>query len=186
MRIAVLAWGSLIRDRGELALADGFRPHDLQLSVEFCRISGDGRLTLVIDEILGSSCTIYVALSAFGELTAAIENLSLRERMPDPKSVGFVESASGRHGKLAMQRHPRTVATIKTWARANGFDAAIWTALAAKFHKAYKPFSVEAALRYLESLGATKLAPALDYIRSAPPEVRTPVRAAVEARWPRG
>ncbi|MHB2268110.1 hypothetical protein [Pseudaminobacter salicylatoxidans] len=49
MRIAVLAWGSLVWDRQKLAIADDFDPSGPQLPVEFCRISGGGRLTLVID-----------------------------------------------------------------------------------------------------------------------------------------
>ena len=60
-----------------------------------------------------------------------------------------------------MERHPQAVATIKAWAKANGYDAAIWTAVASNFHepdKAAEPFS----------------------------EVQTPVRPAVNARWPQG
>jgi hypothetical protein len=88
-----------------------------------------------------------------------------------------------------MERHPKAVATIKAWAQENGFGAAIWTALASNFHdvgKSAEPFSVEAGIRYLEALDAPKLVAALGYIRSAPPEVQTPVRVAVNARWPQG
>ena len=72
---------------------------------------------------------------------------------------------------------------------ANGFDAVIWTALARNFDlsdKAGEPFSADAAIRYLEGLDAPKLDAALAYIRSAPPEVLTHVRAAASARWPEG
>lgn len=88
-----------------------------------------------------------------------------------------------------MERHPQAIATIKAWAQANGFDAAIWTALASNFHepdKAGEPLSGESAIRYLETLDAPKHSAALGYIRSAPPEVQTPVRTAVTARWPEG
>ena len=63
-----------------------------------------------------------------------------------------------------MERHSKAAATIKTWAQANGFDAAIWTALASNFHepdKAGEPFSVEAAIRYLEMLDAPRLGAAV-------------------------
>ena len=82
-------------------------------------------------------------MSAFGDLDAALENLWIREGSQDdalPKNVrrhgrlGFVEVASGHCSAKAMERHPKSVATIKTWAQANGFDAAIWTALASDFH----------------------------------------------------
>lgn len=187
MRIAVLAWGSLIWDRRELAIAGEFKPCGPQLLLEFSRVSGDGRLTLVIDEAFGTSCPTYFAESANGDLDTAIENLRLREGMPSAKGVGFVDVAAGDQSDLAFKRHPEAVAAIRTWTQANGFDAAIWTALASNFDEADKagePFSVEAAMRYLERLDEAKLGAALRYICSAPPEVQTPVRAAVNARWP--
>lgn len=189
MRIAVLAWGSLVWDRKGLAVADDFKPNGPRLPIEYCRVSGGVRLTLVIDEAFGASCATYSALSAVGDLDAAIENLRLREGMPGVRGVGFVDVASVQHSDGAMERHPQAVAAIKAWALANGYDAAIWTALASNFHeadKAAEPFLVETAICYLEALDAPKLAAALDYIRSAPPEVQTPVRVAVNARWPEG
>lgn len=196
MRIAVLAWGSLIWCRRGLDIAEDFKSRGPLLPVEFCRVSGGGRLTLVIDEAFGASCPTYVAVSACGDLDTALENLWIREGSQNeglPKNVrthgrvGFVEVASGYCSARAMERHPKAVVTIKTWAQANGFDAAIWTALASSFHepdKAGEPFSVDAAIRYLETLDAPRLGAALGYIRSAPPEVQTPVRAAVNERWP--
>ena len=89
-----------------------------------------------------------------------------------------------------MQSHPEAVATIAAWATAMGYDAAIWTALAGNFDepgKGGEPFSVTAAIRYLETLkgeDAAKFARALAYIRNAPPEVETPVREEVAKRWP--
>lgn len=187
MRIAIFAWGSLIWDRGELAIMEDFKPGGPHLPIEFCRVSGDGRLTLVIEEAFGTACQTYLAESANGDLDAAIENLRLREGMPSAKGVGFVDVVSGNQSDWANSRHPKAVAAIKTWIPANGFDAAIWTALASNFRetdKAGEPFSVEAAIRYLERLDSTRQSAALGYIRSAPPEVQTPVRAAVNARWP--
>ena len=76
-------------------------------------------------------------------------------------------------------------------AASNGYDAAIWTALASNFNepgKGGEPFSVTAAIRYLETPegeDAAKFACALAYIRKAPPEVDTPVREEVSKRWPR-
>lgn len=196
MRIAVLAWGSLVWDRRELAIAEAFKANGPRLPIEFCRVSGDGRLTLVINEALGTPCPTYVAESACGDLDAALKNLWVREGSQDevlPKNVrthgrvGFVEVASGHSSGRAIDRHPKAVTAIKTWAQSNGFDAAIWTALASNFDepdKAGEPFSVEAAIRYLERLDPARLGAAVSYTRSAPPEVQTPVRAAFNARWP--
>jgi hypothetical protein len=189
MKIAVLAWGSLVWDHRDLAIAEYFVPRGPRFHIEFCRVSGDGRLTLVIDEAFGAPCLTYSALSVFGDLNEAIENLRLREGMPGARGVGFFDVASGTQSERVTERHPQALASIKAWAKANGYDAAIWTALASNFYepdKAAEPFSVEAAIRYLEALDAPKRAAALAYIRSAPPEVQTPVRAVVNARWPQG
>ena len=190
MKTAVLGWGSLVWDPRELKTAGQFAPNGPLLPVEFCRISADGRLTLAIDETFGAVCTIYSAPSALEALDAAIENLRLREGMPNARTVGFVEPASGRQSDVAMQRHPQAVATIAAWAASSGYDAAIWTALSSNFDESGKggePFSVTASIGYLETLKGEDPAAfvrALDYIRKAPPEIQTPVRDEVAKRWP--
>ena len=110
--------------------------------------------------------------------------------MRTPRAMGFVEPASGKQSDVAMERHPQVVATIAAWAESLGYDAAIWTALASNFDdwgKGGEPFSVSAAMQYLEALEGedpAKFARALAYIRKAPPEVETPVRDEVAKRWP--
>lgn len=190
MRIAVVAWGSLVWDPRNLQAAARFAPDGPLLPIEFCRVSGDGRLTLVVDETFGAVCTTYTAPSALQDLDAAIENLRARENMGNARGVGFVDLASGKQSEIARRRHPDAVATIAAWAQSNGYDAAVWTALASNFDepgKGGEPFSVTAALSYLERLeaqDAANFAKAIDYIKAAPSEVDTPVRAEVAKRWP--
>ena len=86
-----------------------------------------------------------------------------------------------------MERHQLAVETIDDWVAANGYDAAIWTALDSNFRdQTGESFSVEAAVRYLAAQHQSTLHKALSYIRRAPDEVQTPVRAAVNVRWPEG
>ena len=190
MKIAILAWGSVVRDPRELQTAADFAADGPLLPIEFCRISADRRLTLAIDEDFGAICKTYSASSGLDSLDAAIENLQAREGMAHARAVGFVEPASGRQSDFAAQSHPQVVATIGAWAEAAGYDAAIWTALKSNFAdwgKGGEPFSVTAALQYLEALekeDAAKFAQAHAYIRNAPPEVETPVREEVAKRWP--
>lgn len=198
MKIAVLAWGSLVWEGRELAVAGDFRPSGPHLPLEFCRISGGGRLTLVIDEAFGTSCATYAARSSFGDLNEALENLWMREGSGGeqlPKNirkhgrVGFADVSSGQESGRAIERHPQAVAAITAWVKENAYDAAIWTALASNFHKPEKagePFSAEAAIQYLETLDAETQTTSLNYIRQAPAEVQTPVRTAVNIRWPEG
>jgi hypothetical protein len=190
MKIAVIAWGSLLWEPRELQQAAAFAADGPLLPIEFCRVAGDRRLTLVVDETFGSLCATHSAPSALADLDAAIENLRVREAMPNSRGVGFVEFASGKQSEVALERHPDAVATIAAWAQSSGYDAAIWTALASNFHepdKGGEPFSVSAAIQYLDTLAVedpAKFALALEYIRRAPNEVETPVREAVAKRWP--
>lgn len=187
MKIAVLAWGSLVWDRRELLITNDFRPNGPSLPIEFCRVSRDGRLTLVIDETIGANCLTYAATSAFDSLIQAKENLQQREGMEHINGVGFVDLFSGQQSDRARERHPNSVKIIDDWTHANGYDATIWTALANNFvdpQKARGPFSVDAAIRHLDDRDKLSFAKALHYIWNAPPEVQTPVRAAVSTRWP--
>ena len=189
VKSVVLAWGSLVWDPGELQTAGKFMANGPLLPIEFCRISNDGRLTLAIDETFGALCKTYSARSSLQSLDAARDNLCQREGMADARAIGFVEPASNRQSDFALESHPQVVATIGAWAESLGYDAAIWTALTSNFNDWGKgePFSVSAALQYLETLEGddpTKFAQALAYIRNAPPEVETPVRDEVARRWP--
>jgi len=184
LRISVLAWGSIVWERQQLRILADFEPNGPCLPIEFCRISRDGRLTLVVDEACGALCVTYSATSAFDDLDAAIENLGNREGMPNFKGVGFTIPQSGRQSASAFDRHPQVTKTIAEWTKANGFDATIWTALGKNFaEKTSETFSVEAAIRYLQRDDKI-LAIALNYIRQAPTEVHTPVREAINIRWP--
>jgi hypothetical protein len=190
VKSVVLAWGSLVLDPGELQTAGRFMANGPLLPIEFCRVSDDGRLMLAIDESFGALCKTYSAPSALESLDAARDDLCLREGMADVRGIGFVEPASGNQSDFALENHPQVVATIEAWAEAAGYDAAIWNALASNFNdwgKGGEPFSVSAALQYLETLEGenhAKFARALAHIRRAPPEVETPVRDEVSRRWP--
>jgi hypothetical protein len=153
--------------------------------IEFCRISRDGRLSLVIDASVGANCTTYSAASSFDNIDAATENLRYCEGMPNHKGVGFTVLDYYKQSEWSIGLHPETVKRITVWANENNFDAVIWTALRNNFEqKVAKEFSVMAALQYLESLKGNVFDVALAYIRRAPPEVWTPVREAVKVRWP--
>lgn len=185
MRVAILAWGSLLWDRGALEIDGSFQPVGPSLHLEFSRVSRNKRLTLVIDEASGVQCATFVAQSAHDDLASAIENMRARENMLGPKGIGFVVPATGGQNATAEERHPLAVSTIANWVRSSGYDAVIWTALASNFqNETSETFSVKAAIRHLECLNDPTRAVALNYIRRAPHEVQTPLRSAVQLRWP--
>jgi hypothetical protein len=185
MKLAVLAWGSLIWDRRTLKVTADFAAVGPSLPIEFCRVSSDGRLTLVIDEAHGSRCTTYCALSAFDNLDVAIENLRIREGT-STANIGFINLVTGHCCETALRRHPKIVDEIRLWTRNCGYDGSIWTALETNFaqpEKANEPFTVDAAIRYLDGLDKVRFARSLHYIWNAPAEIRTPVRDAVKLKW---
>ncbi len=188
MKIAVLGWGSLLWDPRDLQLATPFALTGPNLPIEFCRVSKNHRLTLVIDENFGTLCQTYAATSAYASLDEAVENLRLREGMNSTADVGFIETAGQTRSPLATERHPHVVETIADWALHAGYDAAIWTALESGFERqSGEPFSVTAAMRFLEKLeqeDQEAFARALEYIRRAPAATQTPVRDTVAAQWP--
>jgi len=188
MKIAILGWGSLLWDPKDLQCATQFELTGPSLPIEFCRISKDHRLTLIIDEDFGTLCQTYAATSAFTTLEEAMENLRLREGMFSVADVGFVELHSQERSRAAVKRHPHVVESIADWALHAGYEAVIWTALDSHFEdRTTEPFSVSAAMRYLEALekGDTDVfARALTYIRRAPDATQTPVRERTAAQWP--
>ena len=196
MKIAILAWGSLIWEPRGLQTATEFVPFGPILPIEFSRVSKDKRLTLVVDDANGDECQTYVATSKFDELDAALLNLWVREgtgderlpqRIRNSTRVAFVDIGAKAANKHALRHNPKAVETIRAWAIASSFDAVIWTGLVSDFvAKTGKTVSVVPAIEHIAGLAEAELAAALHYIWNAPPEVQTPVRAAVTARWPQG
>ena len=185
MKIAVLGWGSLIWKPEGLQTTGSFLNDGPTLPIEFCRASQDGRLTLVIDGTYGAACVTYHAQSSFDAINSAIDNLRIREGMATAGRVGFVNFITRDENQITKSKQAGPIRAISTWAQTRDYDAVIWTALGIKFKETTGvSFSVDAALSYLEGLAAEKQAAALTYIRRAPSEVRTPVRTAVERRWP--
>ena len=174
MKIAIIAWGSLIWNPGILKYRGDWSPGGPILPIEFSRISNDGRLTLVIDEANGVPIQTLYALAATASLEEAIENLREREGT-NSRGIGHVRN--GGHPQSRVEK------TILDWVADNGFDAAIWTALGSNFEqKTGKSYSVENALAYIDSLEESKKTIALEYISKAPPAVQTPFRARFEKK----
>ena len=142
------------------------------MPIEFSRISGNERLTLVINEANGVPIQTLYALAATASLEEAIENLQAREGT-NSRGIGHVRNGD--------QPQSRVEKTILEWVVNNGFDAAIWTALGSNFEqKTGKPYSVENALAYIDSLEESKKTIALEYISNAPALVQTPFREMFE------
>jgi thymidylate synthase (FAD) len=170
-KIAVLGWGSLIWDPQKLKIkctkwnCDGPR-----IPIEFARISGKNKdkLTLVITPIVDNVQTLWNYMDT-EDLKEAIDNLRIREDMPNEKNIGFIDLIHGNEGSQIIASEP-----IKKWAEAKGLEAVIWTDLKANILE-------DEVIAYLNSLSSK--AKAEEYVRKAPAQVDTKIRKMIEKEF---
>ena len=83
IKIAIIGWGSLIKEPRELPIEGGWQVDSPKLWIEFSRISPtgirSGCLTAVIDERCETKVPTQYALSQRTDLVAAIADLQARE-----------------------------------------------------------------------------------------------------------
>lgn len=173
MRIACLGWGSLVWQPRTLPVAGGWHEDGPLLSVEFARQSDNGRMTLVVSEA-APPCQVLWAQLRVQTLDEAECVLSEREGPGfSRKRVAFWSPTNG-------STRPET-ATIGTWATQKGLDAAVWTALGPRFDGVNgRVPTAEQVIAYLRTLDGVRRTDAEEYIRKAPPQIRTPYRKAIE------
>ncbi len=178
-KIAVLGWGSLIWEPGDLCYDGRWYKDGPLLPVEFARISRDGRLTLV----LCPGAKEIPVLWTYSEkrcLEDAVENLMAREGTKDSR-IGFVDL---NNDKSRCATTPTVVETIKTWALKKKFDAVIWTDLPSNFAEKRKgrQFSEANVVEYLSELldEKEKSLRAEEYIMNAPSQIATGLRIPLE------
>lgn len=175
--IAVIGWGSLIWCPGSLSIKTKWKKDGPSLSIEFARVSDDGRLTLVIHPGCAPQQT-YWAVSEFSELDAARQNLQGREGC-SLNNICFFPVGDD---KFPI---PQSIATeLEAWLkRHKDVGALIWTGLTSNWSKKFaRKYSVVEAIRYLEKLEAERKEARLryqrarEYFMNAPPLIQTEVR----------
>jgi len=181
MNVAVIGWGSLIWCPGSLRIRTRWHRDGPRLPIEFARISGDGRLTLVIHPGCEEQTT-YWALSEYGDVGPAIQNLKEREGCSTERMASMRTDDESGEDAIKVE--------IKEWLRnKTEVDAAVWTNLRSNWHdKRCQEFNVEAAVRYLEQLeqhqqeAVELLKRTRDYVRNAPEQIQTKVRERIRER----
>ncbi len=180
MKIAIIAWGSLVWDPRTLRIKGEWKNQGPRLQIEFSRVSKDGRLTLVVDDNDGVEVQTYCAQSVQCEPGDAIADLSEREATLR-KRIGFVEANNGNCSISEFSDQIDITEIMVAWCKSLGFEAAIWTALPPQFEEQTKTlFSVDNAVAYLNRLPLPVRKNALEYIEKAPRETDTPVRRKVK------
>lgn len=177
MRIAILVWGSLYWDQRSLSTTGEWFFDGPILPVEFCRISGGNRLTLVIAPDFDNVTTLY-AISGLADLTSAIENLKIREGAPTNGNIGFINLRNGENH--VRQTNQFLLQILRDWNETKGFDAIIWSDFAPKFSDMInRPFTLQNAIEFIAELPQNEQQAALQYIRNAPDQITTRFRLAI-------
>jgi len=194
MNIACLGWGSLVWEPGSLPLRP--RPRWFtdgpELPVEFARQSSRDRMTLVIvpPEAAEPRPVLWAYLTC-PDMAEAHEALARREWGIDPlprrwttqdwiswkkRTIACWTQLAGSNSANAQQ--------IAAWANGKKLDGVVWTILPPKYQEENgRVPSVAEILNYLKDLYDSKPkrhANAEEYVRKAPPQIRTNYRAAIE------
>ena len=171
--IVCLGWGSLIWDRGALAVNLPWRHDGPEILVEYARVSKNGRLTLVLGQRFQAVRSLWVPM-VVTDSKKAVENLRARERTI-AKYIGTWE-----RGHESSKNIPH----LAEWANARRAMSVVWTNLPPKFQDENGRIpTVEEALEHLTNLQEESRRAAETYVRRTPPQIRTPYRQAFEARF---
>lgn len=176
MDIAIIGWGSLIWDLEILEpqvdprWQRGAGP---ALPLEFSRVSPKRKkaLALIVDPEHGTSCATSLVVSRRKSLEEAVADLAARERAPLER-IGYA-SANGNWRSNVDGVAER----FEAWFKTSGFAGAVWTDLPGNFHEETgTPYSLTAAMEYLQGLEGLSLLEAKRYIELAPEETMTALR----------
>ncbi|MCC2955296.1 hypothetical protein LK542_06680 [Massilia sp. IC2-477] len=175
MNIVCIAWGSLLWKPAPLKLASGWHPGGPRLPIEFVRKSDDSaEVALVLCEGARPMPT-YWAYLATADLTEARAMLGAREKITParPDWIGSIPSREGAHED----------ARIAAWLRRMRIDAAVWTALPAKFEgESGRVPTPDEVVRTLDSLPEKERAEAERYLRHTPAHIDTRYRRIIAQR----
>lgn len=173
MEIAILGWGSLIWQPKELKYNKefGWKENGPSLSIEFSRISNNGRLTLVITPNGTEVQTLYT-LSNYKTIDEAVLDLAIREGS-GRKSIGCYDKIKNEFSDVNFLFKDE----IKKWIDQTDFDVVIWTNLGENWNE---KTTYEDRIEYLKSLKGEASVLAEEYIRKTPKQIRTQYRQKIE------
>lgn len=174
LKIACLAWGSLVWNPRQLPIRREWFEDGPLVPVEFTRRSSNRRMTLVIDPSARPARVLW-ALMLPTDLQSAKKALKDREEITATDWLSLI--GSWEHGDAA----PENIPDLPQWADDRGLDAAVWTALKPKFGNEERSPSIDEVIRHLRELSGTARDHAKEYIERAPRQIDTDYRRQIEA-----
>ena len=175
MEIAFLGWGSLVWDPRDLRIRGEWHKDGPLLPIEFMRLSGGGRITLVIHPGAEEIQALW-AYADFEELDDARENLRARE-VTITEQIGF---ATIPECKSRCWGDPKILERILKWGKKKGLDAVVWTGLTENSDKFREKTEMELnednIIKYLKTLTGETLEKAREYVKKAPEQIDTKLR----------
>ncbi|HCC06063.1 TPA: hypothetical protein DEP94_01735 [Candidatus Nomurabacteria bacterium] len=170
MKIVCLGWGSLIWDSRELEiLPKNWNNDGPSLPIEFCRVSGDNRVTLVIDDKAPLVNVLWADMSQKDSKEATC--LLAKREGTKHSNISKIEK-----GNTISEGNAINVG-ILNWLKKHDRDVAIWTGLSKNRN------SIEEIITHLNVLDECDKNRAEEYIRKAPSQIDTPYRKIIEKEF---
>jgi hypothetical protein len=177
MNIAILVWGSLFWDPRDLAFNGEWHYDGPPLPIEFARISGGNRVTLVIKPGYPTVPTLY-CVSTNHTLADARENLRAREGTDNINNIGYLDFSSDTH--QVRRNNSGILETIRIWNIVKNFDAVIWSDFAPNFQDTLNvALRADTICNFVRQLSPTDRDIAIAYIMRAPMQIETRFRTSV-------
>jgi hypothetical protein len=175
--IVCLGWGSLFWDPRNLPTRGNWKEDGPLLPIEFARLSGRHRLTLVFMPGAELVPVLWAELDV-PTLKDAVSALAARE---EARGRNYIERVIARWPHTDKACSYPGLPEVEEWATERAIDGVVWTALEPKFPKEGHSPSSDEAVAYLKKLEGKPRAAAEQYIRRAPDQIRTAYRRAIEA-----
>jgi len=163
-KIVYLGWGSLLWNYKDLKI-DDWQQIDLQMPLEFSRMSQDGRLTLVIDEKNGALNKIWSTQAQYKNIDLAINALKKREKTLK-SAISYINLPKKSYRIRNIS--PHLTQEIVMWALKEKIDVIIWTDLASNWQQIRgNDYSVDDAIQYFKSAPVLTQMKMFDYVFGA-------------------
>ncbi len=145
MAIGCLGWGSLIWDpQGLPVTKNDWNTDGPSLPIEFSRMSGEDRITLVVRDG-GPTVSVLWCELPYNSVAEAANQLRRRERTKQEWIGRWPNDGSSSY------LHAET---IEGWAQEKGLEGVVWTAIPSKWNERdYDAPSLEYILQHLRALG---------------------------------